>query len=84
MTKKKKKLIDMQRKLENYVTTYKEQKYWLEYDETIFLDDMLYGIGIALDVDKYKMADGYENFLLFLMEHIKSKPFWGGVKNSAN
>ena len=50
-----------------YVETYDESNF--EYNVT-FIRDMLYGIGISVDVDKYKMADGFRKFEDLLLDEV--------------
>ena len=41
----------------------------LEHNET-FIKDMIYGIGLAVNGDKFKMADGYKRFEDLLLNEI--------------
>jgi hypothetical protein len=56
--------FDMQ-KFKEYVNTYDAKKNGLDNDETI-VKDMLYGIGLCLDKEKYCFAGGYKKFKTFL------------------
>lgn len=50
-----------------YVETYSKNNF--NYNET-FIRDMIYGIGISVDSDKYKMADGFRKFEDLLLDEI--------------
>ena len=51
-----------------YVKTYSESD--AAGDEDIFVKDMLYGIGLALDPEKNSMHSGYKKFTDYLKTHI--------------
>jgi hypothetical protein len=57
-------------RFQEYVRTYTEQQYYLEYSDTIFMDDMLYGIGLALDPDGHRCADGWDKAKAMLLAHL--------------
>lgn len=70
-------ILDRRRKMaavvdsmQEYVATYDRQVGYTDYSDEIFIDDMLYGIGIALDRDKYSFADGYRSFKEELLKHL--------------
>lgn len=56
-----------------YVQDYKNEGYILEYDEMIFVKDMLYGLGVSIDSSKYRFHQGFQQFLLELAEIIKKE-----------
>ena len=56
--------------LKKYMKTYDKQYGYLDYSDKTIIDDILYGLGAALD-DKYKMANGFEKFKVVLREHLK-------------
>jgi hypothetical protein len=58
------------KRFQEYVETYTSQAYYKNYSDTIFLDDMVYGIGLALDDAGYKGADGYDKFKALLLAHL--------------
>ena len=60
------KTIDLEY-FKKYVETYDYTDF--EYNET-FIKDMIYGIGLAVNGDKFKMADGYKRFENFLLNEI--------------
>jgi hypothetical protein len=47
---------------QKYVATYDSEVYSKDYADKTFVNDMLYGIGVALDPEKYKGATGFEKF----------------------
>jgi hypothetical protein len=58
---------------QHYVATYSKQAYFKDYSDRIFLDDMLYGIGLALQTDTptdYSGPGGYERFKEHLRRHL--------------
>lgn len=55
--------------LKDYINTYDQQPGYESYRTETLIDDVLYGLGIALD-DKYKYAQGYEEFKKLLREHL--------------
>lgn len=66
MSKEKKHTVDLEY-FKNYVETYGYTQF--QYNET-FIKDMIYGIGLAIDSENFKMADGYERFEEFLLNEI--------------
>ena len=70
MSEIKKHTVDLEY-FKNYVETYDYTQF--QYNET-FIKDMIYGIGLSIDGENFKMADGYKRFEEFLLnEIIKSK-----------
>ena len=66
MVKEEKHTIDLEY-FKKYVETYDYTQF--HYNET-FIKDMIYGIGLAVNGDKFKMADGYKRFEEFLLNEI--------------
>lgn len=56
--------------LQDYMTTYSNQKHYLDYSDSIIIDDVLYGLGVALDADEYSFASGYDRFKDRLRSHL--------------
>lgn len=52
--------------MQKYWDTYDCQDRYEDYSEQMFLDDALYGIGVAMYKDKYRFANGYDKFKDFL------------------
>jgi len=72
MTKKQKRVKKIIDSLKEYINTYDTQPDYLNYSEEIIINDMLYGIGIALN-NKYKYYNGYEKFKKFLLKNFLQK-----------
>lgn len=56
-------------RFQKYVATYTNERYYDTYSEKTFVEDMLYGIGLALQELRptdYSGADGYERFKEYL------------------
>ena len=66
MSKEKKHTVDLEY-FKNYVETYSYTQF--QYNET-FIKDMIYGIGLSIDGENFKMADGYKRFEEFLLNEI--------------
>lgn len=56
------------RQFQEYVSTYSNQNGYTGYSDKTFIEDMIYGIGVAIDSDKYGTAYGYEAFKSHLKE----------------
>jgi hypothetical protein len=60
--------------MQEYVRTYSDQLHYDMYREEVFVDDMLYGIGLALQELRptdYSGAGGYERLKEYLRGHLK-------------
>lgn len=58
---------------QGYVRTYSEQDEYQSYSDKTFLDDMLYGVGTALQIGTatdYSGPGGYERFKEKLRQHL--------------
>jgi hypothetical protein len=49
-------------RFQEYVRTYSDQAHYDEYRDGTFMDDMLYGIGIAIEPEKWREGSGFEAF----------------------
>lgn len=56
-------------KLQHYWNTYTSQSNYEHYTDKTFLDDALYGIGVAIS-DDFRFAGGYDKFKELLREHL--------------
>jgi len=56
--------------MKHYIDTYQDQLGWKQYSKETMLADLVYGIGIAMDRDKYEFADGYNEFKKDLIEFL--------------
>ena len=61
LTRKQKRMKAIVERLQAYVATYSEQASYLDYSDTIFIDDILYGLGLALD-RRHHGAQGFDSF----------------------
>jgi hypothetical protein len=59
------------RSLVSYVSRYETQSECLNYSDETFIDDFLYGLGVAFD-GKHSFAQGYEVWKQKLREHLGS------------
>ncbi|MEW8120048.1 MAG: hypothetical protein AB2792_23045 [Candidatus Thiodiazotropha sp.] len=59
--------------LRDYWGTYDMQLGYEDYSIRTLIDDALYGLGIAIDKEQFKSADGYEAFKLVLIEYLNSQ-----------
>ncbi|HPR92396.1 MAG TPA: hypothetical protein PLR64_04055 [Candidatus Dojkabacteria bacterium] len=55
-----------------YINTYKDQLGYKEYSTGTLVDDMIYGIGVALSKE-YEWANGYEKFRKDLVEYFSER-----------
>jgi hypothetical protein len=55
--------------LTGYMIKYVDQQFYADYPEETFINDVLYGLGVALD-DKYSAAQGFDEFKKRLREHL--------------
>lgn len=58
------------KKFENYVKTYDPKRLGLD-DPNIIIEDMIYGIGLSIDEEKYQFKGGYEKFKDLLIKRWK-------------
>ncbi len=52
--------------MQKFWDTYDIQSGWKNYDQEMFLNDALYGVGAAMHPHKYRNANGFEKFKIFL------------------
>ncbi len=48
--------------LVNYMVTYDKQPEYLDYDARIYVDDVLYGLGVSLNKKEFSFARGFQKF----------------------
>lgn len=72
MTRRQRKVKAMIKYLTHYMTTYDKQLGYLDYTNETIVDDVLYGLGVALD-RKYKFAGGFDKFKKRLRRHLAIK-----------
>lgn len=56
--------------LQTYMAKYDEQPGYQHYSDETFINDVLYGLGIALDPSKFQYADGFDKFKERLRAHL--------------
>lgn len=66
-------IVKATKKLDHFVSTYKDQPGYQKYSDKTYLNDMLYGIGLSIDEKKYFAAVGYDKFLKVLKSHIEKE-----------
>lgn len=62
--------------LTKYMVTYNKQHGYLDYTDETIIDDVLYGLGVAISGGReYQMANGFAKFKARLAKHIaNTKP----------
>ncbi len=63
-------MVDAVKILQDYWNTYDRQSGYANYHMETFIDDALYGLGIAIDRNQFEFASGYERFKSILREHL--------------
>lgn len=66
--------------LQEYWNTYDKQSGYQNYHLETFIDDAIYGLGIAIDKSQFEFADGYEKFKSMLREHLAANAVLSGAK----
>jgi hypothetical protein len=56
--------------LTEYMRTYDQQLGYENYSEATFIDDVLYGLGVALDPKQHRFAQGFDAFKKKLANHL--------------
>lgn len=69
LTQDQKRMRDAVRRLRKYVNTYHRQLGYTDYTDYTFIEDILYGLGIALD-DAHAFASGFDRFKTKLRQHL--------------
>lgn len=63
----------MHNDLLKYITTYGPmQPGWEKFSRETYILDVLYGLGVALDRERYENADGFRRFMADLELYIRS------------
>jgi len=81
MTKKQKRMKTAIQDLVDYMATYELQERWLDCSDETFIDDVLYGLGVALDKNEHRWANGFDIFKEKLRKHLEIKTI--GVENES-
>ena len=53
-----------------YLQTYPKQAFWEKYTPKTIIDDLVYGLGIAVD-EKYVGASGYRDWKAYLIKFLQ-------------
>lgn len=56
--------------LQNYMATYTNQQGYLNYEDGTIINDVLYGLGVALGGKRYEYADGFARWKAVLREKL--------------
>jgi hypothetical protein len=56
--------------LKRYVDTYDKQPRYLDYTDETIINDVLYGLGVAIGGREYQYANGFEKFKKRLRDHL--------------
>ena len=54
--------------MRKYLRTYSQQIGWEKYHEAVWIKDILYGLGVSIDKERYSWRNGFD---LFLIEKVK-------------
>lgn len=71
MTKEQKRIKKAIEYLKNYMDTYDKQFGYMDYRDECVIDDVLYGLGVALDKDAHSFANGFRVFKTKLLAHLQ-------------
>ena len=69
---KRKRMVEIVRRFQQYVGTYTSQPEYADYPDETFINDMLYGLGIAIDPKDYYAASGFDKFKAVLRGRLGS------------
>jgi len=78
MTSKQKRMKKAVKYLQDYMNTYSGQSGYLDYADETLIDDVLYGLGVALGPKRYAFARGFRKFKARLKDHIANKDMSSG------
>lgn len=66
------------KRMQHYWNTYDEQNEYKDWGKDMFLRDALYGVGIAVDEERYKFGNGFVRFINDLRKRIFEDVLKGG------
>lgn len=72
LSRKQKRMRAVVARFQEYARTYSDQAHYDQYRDETFLDDMLYGIGIALEPKKWREGRGFDEFREMLRKRLSS------------
>jgi len=70
MTEQQKKVKKAIEYLQNYMQTYDKQGGYLDYTDETIINDVLYGLGVAIGGKEYEFAQGFKKFKKRLITHL--------------
>lgn len=70
MTPEQKRMWEIVARMQEYWNTYDTQKGYTDYLDKTFIEDALYAIGIAMEPERYKYANGFDRFKEFLRGYL--------------
>ncbi len=59
--------------LQSYINTYPHQAGYKGYALSTYIDDILYGLAISINPDRYSFTNGYHKFKLELKEYLEEQ-----------
>lgn len=62
LSRKQKRMRTIVARFQEYVRTYSDQAHYDQYRDQTFMDDMIYGIGIAMEPEKWRQGQGFDAF----------------------
>lgn len=68
--KQRKRMREIVARMQRYWETYPEQPNFADYSDATFIQDALYGIGIAINPKLYEAADGFTRFTEVLRPYV--------------
>jgi hypothetical protein len=66
-----KRMALMVKYLTRFMETYDKQYNYEGYTDRTFIDDVLYGLGVALNPEKHQFADGFDTWKETLAQFLK-------------
>lgn len=74
LTKKQRRMKKAVAWLTEYMRSYNKQSGYMDYEDKTFVDDVLYGLGVALHGTEVSYASGYEKWKKMLRDHLVEAP----------
>jgi hypothetical protein len=72
---RKKRMALMVKYLQRYMETYPKQYGYENYNDFTFIDDLLYGLGVALNPKEHQFATGYDVWKQKLIEFLNGNKY---------
>lgn len=71
LTQRQKRMAAIILRMQDFMRDYDQQIGGLDYPDHVFIDDVLYGLGVALDPDAHMFALGFDAWRAKLMAHLE-------------